>query len=56
MTLSLCRVLGVTLYFTEGFSETAAGVLAVAKAPWPLEETVVCFLGQEFSLWSPAPQ
>ena len=55
-TLSLCGVLGVALYFSEGFSEAAAGVSAVAEAPRPLGETVVCFLGQESSLWSPAPQ
>jgi len=30
--LSLCGVLGVTLYFSKGFSEVAAGGLAVAKA------------------------
>ena len=30
--LSLYRVLGVTLYFSEGFSETATRVLAVAEA------------------------
>jgi len=30
--LSLCEVLGVTLYFSEGFSEAAAGELAVAEA------------------------
>ena len=34
MALSLCRVLEVTLYFSKGFSEAAAGVLAVAEAPW----------------------
>ena len=56
MALSLCGVLGVALYFSEGFSEAAAGVLAVAKALRPLGETVVCFLGQESSLWSPALQ
>ena len=56
VALSLCGVLGVALYFSKGFLEAAAGVLAVAEAPWPLEETVVCFLGQESSLWSPAPQ
>ena len=55
-TLSLCGVLGVTLYFSKGFLEAAAGVSAVAEAPWPLGETVVCFFGQESSLWSPAPQ
>ena len=44
MALSLCRVLGVTLYFSKGFSEVAARVLAVAEALWLLGETVVCFL------------
>ena len=55
-TLSLCGVLGVALYFSKGFSEAAARVSAVAEAPQPLGETVVCFLGQESNLWSPAPQ
>jgi len=50
MILSLCRVLEVALYFSKGFSKTAAKVLAVAEAPRPLGETVVCFLGQESSL------
>jgi len=44
MALSLYRVLGVALYFFKGFSETAARVSAVAEAPQPLGETVVCFL------------
>ena len=56
MALSLCRVLGVALYFSEGFLEVAARVSAVAEAPWLLGETMVCFLGQESSLWSPALQ
>ena len=55
MTLSLCGVVGVALYFSKGFSEAAARVLAVAEALRSLGETVVCFLGQESSLWSPAP-
>ena len=54
--LSLCRVLVVALYFSKGFSEAAARVSVVAKALWPLEETMVCFLGQESHLWSSAPQ
>ena len=37
--LSLCGVLGVALYFSKGFSK------AVAEAPQPLGETMVCFLG-----------
>ena len=48
--LSLCGVLGVAFYFSEGFSEAVVEVLQ------PLGETMVCFLGQESSLWSPAPQ
>ena len=50
VALSLCGVLGVTLYFSKGFSETAAGISAVAEAPRPLGETIVCFLGQESNL------
>jgi len=50
--LSLCGVLEVTLYFSEGFLEVNAGVSAVAEAPWLLGVTIVCFLGQESSLWS----
>ena len=56
MTLSLYRVLGVTLYFSKDFSEAAAEVSAVTEALWPLGETVVCFLGQKSNLWSPASQ
>ena len=55
MALNLCGVLGVALYFSKGFSEAAARVSAVAKAPWSLGETVICFLGQKSNLWSPAP-
>ena len=54
--LSLYRALEVAFYFSKGFSETAAGVLVVAKVLQPLGETMVCFLGQESSLWSSAPQ
>jgi len=32
MALSLCKVLGVALYFSEGFSEAAARVSVVAEA------------------------
>jgi len=56
MALSLCGVLGVALYFSEDFLKATAGVLAVAEVLWPLGETMVCFLGQESSLWSPIPQ
>ena len=45
VALSLCRVLEVALYFSKGFSEAAARVLAVAEALWPLGITIVCFLG-----------
>ena len=48
--LSLCGVLGIALYFSEGFSEVTAKVLAVAEAPQPLGVTVVYFLGQESNL------
>jgi len=50
MALSLCRVLEVTLYFSEGFLEVTARVSAVAEVPQPLGVTIVCFLGQESSL------
>jgi len=40
MALSLCRVLGVALYFSEGFSEAAARVSTVAEVLQSLEETV----------------
>jgi len=50
VALSLCGVLGVTLYFSEDFLEAAAGVSAVAEALQPLKETMACFLGQESSL------
>jgi len=50
VALSLCGVLRVTLYFSEGFLEAAAGVSVVAEALRPLGETVVYFLGQESSL------
>ena len=33
IALSLCRVLGVTLYFSKDFLEATARVSAVAKAP-----------------------
>jgi len=56
MALSLCGVVRVVLYFSEDFSEAAAGVLVVAEALQPLGVTVVCFLGQESNLWSPVPQ
>ena len=56
VALSLYGVLGVALYFNEGFSEVATGVSAVAEAPQLLGETMVCFLGQESNLWSLTPQ
>jgi len=42
--LSLCRVLGVTLYFSKSFLEAAARVSVVAEALQPLGEAMVCFL------------
>jgi len=50
VALSLCRVLEITLYFSENFLEVATRVSAVAEALRSLEETMVCFLGQESSL------
>ena len=50
MALSQYRVLGIALYFSKGFLEAAAKVLAVAEAPQPLGETMIYFLGQESSL------
>ena len=54
--LSLCRILGITLYLSKGFSEVAARGLAVVEILQPLGMTMVYFLEQEFNLWSPAPQ
>ena len=56
IVLSLCGVLGVILYFSKSFSKAATRGSAVAEALWPLRVTVVCFLEQESSLWSSAPQ
>ena len=56
MALSLCGVLGVALYFSEDFSEAAARVSAVAEVSWLLGVIMVCFLGQESSLWSSVQQ
>ena len=53
--LSLYGVLGVALYFSKSFLETTASVSAVAKAPQPLGETMVCFLGQESSVMNLSP-
>ena len=50
MALSLCKVLGVALYFSKGFSGVAVRELAAIKALQPLEVTVICFLGQKFNL------
>ena len=52
MALSLCRFLEVALYFSKGFLEATARVLAVAEVLWPLGETMVYFFGQKFRLWS----
>jgi len=56
IALSLYGVLVIAFYFSKGFLEVAARESAVAEALWLLEETVVCFLGQESSLWSPVLQ
>ena len=56
VALSLCRILGIALYFFEGFSKVTAGISAVTKALWPLGVTMVCFLGQESNLQSFALQ
>jgi len=56
VALSLCGVLGVALYFSEDFLEVAARVSAVTEAPWLLGVIIVCFLGQESSLWSSVQQ
>jgi len=56
VTFNLCGFLGVTLYFSEGFLETAIRESVSAAALWPLEVTMVYFLGQKFNLWSPTPQ
>ena len=45
--LSLCGVLEITLYFSEGFSEVTARVSAVTEASWPLKVTTVCFLEEK---------
>jgi len=50
VALSLCRVLGVTLYFSKGFSETAAGKYVGIEVPQSLEVTIVSFLRQESKL------
>ena len=46
IALSLCGVLEVTFYFSEGFLE------AVAEALQPLGVTMVYFLEQKSNLWS----
>jgi len=50
VALSLCRVLGVTFYFSKGFSEAAAKESAVAETLWPFGMTIVYFLEQESNL------
>jgi len=50
MALSLCRVLEVTLYFSESFSEATTRESAVTKVLQPLGVTVVYFLGQNSNL------
>ena len=48
VALSLCRVLGITLYFSKSFLEAAVRGLAVAKAPQLLQ--------QKSNLWFPTSQ
>ena len=50
VALSLCGVLGVSLYFSEGFLEAAARESAVAEVPQALGVTMVCFLEQKSNL------
>ena len=50
MALSLCKVLEITLYFSESFSEVAAEGSVVTEALWPSGVTMVYFLGQESNL------
>ena len=50
IALSLCKVLGIALYFSKGFLEVTAGISAVTEALWPLGVTMVCFLEQESNL------
>jgi len=50
VALSLCGILEVTLYFSEGFLEVIAGVSVVVEVLQLLGVTMVCFLGQESSL------
>jgi len=50
MVPSLYRVLEITLYFSESFSEIAIERLVAAKAPWLLEVTIVYFLEQKSNL------
>jgi len=52
VALSLCRVLGVTLYFSKGFLEVSAEESAVAAVLQSLGVTMVYFLEQESNLWS----
>ena len=56
VVLSLYRVLGVTLYFSEDFLEAATRVLAVTEILWLLGVTMAYFLGQQSNLWSFALQ
>ena len=50
VAFSLYRVLGVTLYFSEGFLEATAGGSVVIEALWLLGVTITYFLEQKFSL------
>ena len=56
VALSLCEVLGVTLYFSKSFLKAAVRESAVTKVLQPLGVTIVCFLGQKSNLLSPILQ
>ena len=44
IAFSLCRALGITLYFSEGFLEITIGGSVTIEVSWPLKVTMVCFL------------
>ena len=50
ITLSLCGVLGVALYFSKGFLEVAVEGSVATEALYPLEVTIICFLELESNL------
>ena len=50
MVLSLYRVLKITLYFSESFSEVTIERSVAVEAPWLLEVIIVYFLEQKSNL------